>query len=76
MLMLLVLTVLSELVALGLGVVGMLQRRRERTFAFLGVACSVLLAVAHAQVGLEDLVSGAIAFFTEPQPQIHSPGNK
>jgi hypothetical protein len=33
---------LSEIVALVLGVVGVLQRRRKRSFAVLGIACSVL----------------------------------
>lgn len=79
MAVLVVLTVLSELVALGLGVAGALQRRCKRTFAVFGVARSVLvLAVIHAQVGLGDLASGAVAFFTEPRPKIHhvSPGNE
>ncbi|CAN5689160.1 MAG: hypothetical protein H0U91_14900 [Rubrobacter sp.] len=79
MAVLVVLTVLSELVALGFGVAGALQRRRKRTFALLGVTCSVIvLAAIHAQVGLADLASGAIAFFTEPPPKVDivSPGKE
>ena len=41
-----VLTVLSEVLALGLGVAGALQRRRKRTFAFLGLACAGLVLAA------------------------------
>src|SRR3712207_5512579 len=37
------LTVLCALVALGLGAAGALQRRRKRSFAFLGIACSILI---------------------------------
>ena len=33
------------MVALGLGVAGTLQRRRKRSFALLGVACSALVLV-------------------------------
>ena len=72
-----VLTALSEIAALGLGITGALQRRRKRSFAFLGVVCSFLvLAVIHFQVGLADLVS-LVAALTEPQPKVHvvSPGN-
>ncbi len=43
LLVLVVLTVLSGLVALGLGAAGALQRRRKRLFAFLGIACSILV---------------------------------
>lgn len=39
-------TLLSEIVALGLGVAGALQRRRKRLFAFLGITCSILVLVA------------------------------
>ncbi|MDQ3659031.1 MAG: hypothetical protein M3338_05090 [Actinomycetota bacterium] len=68
--------ILSELAALGLGVAGALQRRRKKSFAFLGVACSVLfLALIEAQVGFADVASFIVAM-TEPQPVIHSPGNK
>ena len=49
-LMLGLMTVLSELVALGLGIAGVFQRRRKRTFAFLGIVCSVLaLVLGYAQ---------------------------
>ncbi len=78
MFMLAVLTALSEIVALGLGIVGALQRQRKRLFAFLGVACSIfVLALINTQVELVDLASG-IAAMTEPQPKIHyvSPGNE
>ncbi len=45
-----VLSLLSEVVALVLGVAGALQRWRKRMFAFLGMACSVLvLAIAYVQ---------------------------
>ena len=41
---------LSELVALGLGVAGAIQRERKRSFAVLGIVCSILVyAVAYAQ---------------------------
>ena len=73
------LTVLSELLALGLGVAGALQQRHKRTFAFLGVVCAVsVLAVIHVMVGLGDLASGVVAFFTEPVPKVHvvSPKNE
>lgn len=44
------LSLLSEVVALGLGVAGVLQGRRKRMFAFLGIACSiVVLAIACVQ---------------------------
>ena len=48
LLVLALLTVLSALVALGLGTAGALQRRRKRLFAFLGVACSTLIFAALA----------------------------
>jgi hypothetical protein len=74
-----VLTVLSELVALGLGIAGALQRHRRKMFAFLGVACSVLvLAMINSQVGLVDLAKFIAAFFMESQPKVHvvSPRNE
>ena len=41
---------LSELLALGLGIAGIAQRERKKLFAFLGIACSVLVfAIAYAQ---------------------------
>ena len=41
---------LIELVALGLGVAGLMQRERKKLFAFLGIACSLLVFyVAYAQ---------------------------
>ncbi len=46
LLVLVLLTVLSALVAMGLGIVGALQRRRKRLFAFLGIACSTLVFAA------------------------------
>jgi ABC-type transport system involved in multi-copper enzyme maturation permease subunit len=46
LLVLVLLTVLSALVALGLGTAGALQRRRKRLFAFLGIACSTLVFAA------------------------------
>ena len=66
------------ILALVLGVAGLLQRRRKRLLALLGVACSLLLfAALHAQVELGDLGSGVTAFFTEPPPKVHivSPGD-
>lgn len=39
-------TLLSEIVALGLGIAGALQARRKRLFAFLGIACCILVLVA------------------------------
>ena len=79
MLMLVMLTVLSEPVALGLGIAGVLQRHRKRMFAFLGIACSILVvAVLNSQVDLVDLASRIIAASTEPYPKVHvvSPGNE
>jgi hypothetical protein len=65
-------TALCEILALEIGLVGMLQPRK-RTLALLGVACSVLfLAVVHNQTGLGRLVAMAIAFFTEPTPKAHT----
>ncbi len=46
LLVLALLTVLSVLVALALGPAGALQRRRRRLFAFLGIACSILVFAA------------------------------
>ena len=46
LLVLVVLTFLCALVALGLGTAGALQRRRKRLFAFLGIACSILIFAA------------------------------
>ena len=37
--------VMSEISALVLGIAGVLQRRRKRLFAFLGIALSVLIFV-------------------------------
>jgi hypothetical protein len=64
---------------LGLGIAGALQWHRKGMFAFLCVACSVLvLAVIDSQVGLVDLAKFIAAFFTEPQPKVHgvSHGNE
>lgn len=44
--LLVLMTLLSEIVALGLGIAGALQHRRKRLFAFLGIACSILVLVA------------------------------
>ncbi len=78
MLMLVLLTTLSEIGALGLGIAGAIQRRRRRTFALVGVACSILvLAAIHAQVGLDRLAFG-IPELVNP-PEVHSvspPGNE
>jgi hypothetical protein len=60
-------------------VAGDLQRRRKRTFAFLGIACAAfVLAAIQVWVGLGDLASGVVAFFTEPPPKVHivSPKNE
>jgi hypothetical protein len=66
-------TALCEIVALGIGAAGTLQRRRKRALVLLGVACSVLfLVVIHDQTGLGRLVTMAIAFFTEPTPKVHT----
>jgi hypothetical protein len=76
--MLLLLTILSEIVALGLGVAGVFQRQRKRLFAFLGVALSaVVLAMINAEVRFAN-VAHFIAGFTETQPKVHvvSPGNE
>jgi hypothetical protein len=78
MVMLAMLTTLSAIAALGLGIAGTLQRHRKRIFAFLGVACSILvLATIHAWVGLVDLASLATGLL-EPHPKAHvvSPGNQ
>jgi hypothetical protein len=72
MFVLVVLTALSEIAALGLGLAGVLQRNRERVFAFVGVACSLLvLAAIHSRVGLVDLASLVAAGLTEDQPKVH-----
>lgn len=44
--LLVLMTLLSEIIALGLGIAGALQRRRKRLFAFLGIVCSTLVLVA------------------------------
>ncbi len=76
MFFLLVLTMLSELVALGLGVAGAFQRSRKRTFALLGMACSVLVfGLIHAAVGFVD-VANFIVGLTEGQPKVRSPGSE
>lgn len=55
MIFLLLLTVPLELVALGFGITGSLQRRRKRWLAFVGVTCSVLvLVLINAEVGFID----------------------
>ncbi|MGH3088465.1 MAG: hypothetical protein ACRDSJ_14250 [Rubrobacteraceae bacterium] len=73
---LLLLTILSELVALGLGVAGAFQVQRKRLFAFVGVACSVLvLALIETQVRFAD-VATFIAGMTESQPKVVSPRNE
>ena len=78
MLLVVLMTVLSEMVALGLGIAGTLQRERKRTFAFLGIACSVLAVTTilslTGPVNLARLAAG----LTEPQPKVHvvSPGNE
>src|SRR5215203_2258243 len=75
MLMLVLLTTLSEIVALGLGIAGALQRHRKRTFALVGVACNVLvLAVIHAYVGLERLAFGIPELIINP-PEVHHSGS-
>ncbi|MGH3089932.1 MAG: hypothetical protein ACRDSJ_21840 [Rubrobacteraceae bacterium] len=67
---------LSEIVALGFGIAGTLQRRRKRLFAFLGVACSILvLVMINAEAGFADVAS-LIAGMTETQPKVVSPGNE
>ena len=76
MFFLMLLTIASELVALVLGVAGVLQRRRKRSLAFLGVACSVLvLVLIHAQVGFGDVASFIVGL-TERQPKVRTPGNE
>jgi hypothetical protein len=78
MFVLVALTFLPELAALGLGMAGALQRHRKRLFGFLGVACSVLVvAVIIDQVGFVDLAK-FIAGFMEGPPKVHgaSPGNE
>jgi hypothetical protein len=62
-----VLTVLSEIAALRLGIEVALQRHRKRMFAFLGVACSVLvLAMINSQAVLVDLAKLIVAFTQLP----------
>ncbi len=66
-------TAMCEVAALAMGLAGALQRRHKRTFALLGVACSVLVLVAiHDQAGLGRLVHMAVAFFTESPPKVHT----
>ena len=72
------LTISSELVALGLGVVGTFQWRRGRSLAFAGLACSVLvLVVIQAEVGFVNIAHFLVAFMDGP-PKVHSvsPGNE
>lgn len=44
--LLVLMTLLSEIVALGLGIAGAFQRSRKRSFAFLGIASSILIMVS------------------------------
>jgi energy-coupling factor transporter transmembrane protein EcfT len=77
-LMLVLMTVLSEVAALGLGVAGARQRRRMRLFAFVGVAFSVLVLVAiNTQVEYVDLAR-LVAGLVEGPPEVHivSPQNE
>lgn len=73
---LLLLTILSQLVAFGFGVAGMVQRRRKRLFAVLSVACSVLVTlVINDAVELEKVASFFLGVF-EDQPKVVSPGER
>lgn len=70
MIVLALLTTLSEIVALGLGIAGVVQRRRKRLFAFLGIACSVFfLAVINSWAGFVDLAS-FVAGAVETEPKV------
>ena len=70
--MLLLMTILSELVALGLGLAGAFQRQRKRLFALLGMACSIfILAMINDHVGFTDIASLIRGMF-ETQPVVHS----
>jgi hypothetical protein len=71
LIMLSLLTALSQVVALGLGVAGTLQRQRKRTLALVGVVCSVLvLAWINSEVGgLGRLAFGILEQITNP-PEI------
>ena len=61
--------VLAEVLALGLGVAGALQRRRKRSFAIFGVACSALvLTLLVAQID----AAAFIASFSEPSPKVRT----
>ncbi len=71
MFLLLLLTITSEVVALELGVAGALQWPRKRAFAFVGVACSVLVLV---EVGIGDLASFVVGFAVGP-PEVRTVGN-
>ena len=71
-------TLLCQVVAMVLGVAGALQRRRERSYAFLGIACSVLaVATILSLVGPVNLALRT-AGLMEAQPKVHvvSPGNE
>jgi hypothetical protein len=68
LIMLSLLTVFLEIVAFGLGLAGTLQRRRKRTFALVGAACSVLVLVwLNAEVELGRLVLGIPELFDPPE---------
>lgn len=68
MIFLLLLTVPLELMALGFGIAGSLQRRRKRWLAFVGVVCSVLvLALINPEVELGRLVLGIPELFNPPE---------
>ncbi len=46
----LLMLLLLNVIALGFGIAGVLQRRRKRLYAFLGIACSVLiLGISYVQ---------------------------
>jgi hypothetical protein len=62
--------VATEIAALGLGVVGTLQRRYRRSFALLGVACSVLVLASTVTVVGIDATTAFFASFSEPTPKV------
>ena len=71
MLVLVLGTLLCEVVAFVLGVVGALQRGRERSYAFLGIACSVLTVATILSLFGPVNVALRAAGLTEPQPKVH-----
>ena len=68
-------SLLCQVVALVLGVVGAFQRRRKRSYAFLGIACSVLAVATILSLAGPVNLARLAAGLTQPQPKVHVVSN-